>query len=86
LFSGFTNECLKGYFVITVLNVPFFRPDITEKEVAAVSDVLRSGWLTTGPVTKRFEVALADYIGVSKVAALNAQTNATFCTMRLLGI
>ncbi|MGI6121185.1 MAG: DegT/DnrJ/EryC1/StrS family aminotransferase [Saccharofermentanales bacterium] len=66
--------------------VPFFRPDITEQEIAAVSDVLRSGWLTTGPVTKRFEVALADYIGVSKVAALNAQTNATFCTMRLLGI
>jgi dTDP-4-amino-4,6-dideoxygalactose transaminase len=72
--------------VITMFFVPFFRPDITEQEIAAVSDVLRSGWLTTGPVTKRFEVALADYIGVSKVAALNAQTNATFCTMRLLGI
>jgi dTDP-4-amino-4,6-dideoxygalactose transaminase len=72
--------------VITMFFVPFFRPDITEQEVAAVSDVLRSGWLTTGPVTKRFEVALADYIGVSNVAALNAQTNATFCTMRLLGI
>jgi dTDP-4-amino-4,6-dideoxygalactose transaminase len=72
--------------VITMFHVPFFRPDITEQEIAAVSDVLRSGWLTTGPVTKRFEAALADYIGVSKVAALNAQTNATFCTMRLLGI
>ena len=69
-----------------MFHVPFFRPDITEQEIAAVSDVLRSGWLTTGPVTKRFEAALADYIGVSKVAALNAQTNATFCTMRLLGI
>ncbi len=69
-----------------MFHVPFFRPDITEQEIAAVSDVLRSGWLTTGPVTKRFEAALADYIGVSKVAALNAQTNATFCTMQLLGI
>ncbi len=69
-----------------MLHVPFFRPDVTEQEIIAVSDVLRSGWLTTGPVTKRFEAALADYIGVNRVAALNSQTNAAVCTMRLLGI
>ena len=31
------------------MNVPFFRPDLTEAEIAEVVDTLRSGWLTTGP-------------------------------------
>ena len=35
--------------------IKFSPPDITEAEIAAVSDVLRSGWITTGPKTKEFE-------------------------------
>lgn len=66
--------------------VPFYRPDITEREVDAVSKVLRSGWLTTGKVTKKFEESIANYIGVAKVAALNSQTSAAHCCLMLLGI
>ena len=37
------------------MKVPFSPPDITEEEIAEVADTLRSGWITTGPKTKRFE-------------------------------
>ena len=37
------------------MNVPFFRPTIGEAEIAEVVACLRSGWLTSGPITKRFE-------------------------------
>ena len=35
--------------------IPFSPPDITEEEISAVCDTLRSGWITTGPKTKQFE-------------------------------
>ena len=38
-----------------MLKVPFSPPDITEEEIEAVAQVLRSGWITTGPQTKEFE-------------------------------
>jgi len=43
--------------------LPFALPEIGEEEVSEVSDTLRSGWLTTGPKTKRFEEEFAEYIG-----------------------
>lgn len=43
--------------------IPFHRPSITQTEVDAVSDVLRSGWLTTGPKVKELEAAVANYVG-----------------------
>ena len=44
-------------------NIPCFRPAIGEEEVEAVTTVLRSGWLTTGPKTREFEQAFAAYLG-----------------------
>jgi dTDP-4-amino-4,6-dideoxygalactose transaminase len=44
-------------------NIPCFRPAISEEEVEAVTTVLRSGWLTTGPKTREFEQAFAAYLG-----------------------
>jgi hypothetical protein len=41
------------------LNVPFFRPDVCEPEIAEVVATLRSGWLTTGPRARRFEQEFA---------------------------
>ena len=38
-----------------MVKVPFSPPDITEAEIEAVAEVLRSGWITTGPKTKEFE-------------------------------
>ena len=46
----------------TAVQVPFFRPDLTEPEIDEVVD-LRSGWLTTGPRVKRFEEAFAAAVG-----------------------
>jgi len=43
--------------------IPFHRPSITQAEIDAVSTVLRSGWLTTGPKVKELEAAVAAYVG-----------------------
>ena len=55
-------------------NVPFFRPAIGEDEVAAVTSVLRSGWLTTGPNARDFEQSIVDFLGgdVEAVAVSSA--------------
>jgi dTDP-4-amino-4,6-dideoxygalactose transaminase len=56
--------------------IPFDRPDIGEEEIAAVSAVLRSGWITTGPKTKAFEQRFAEYVGAEHALAVNSGTAA----------
>ncbi len=68
------------------IEVPFLKPDITQAEIDAVCDTLRSGWITTGPKTKRFEEELAQYCGTSQFACLNSATAALECALRLLDI
>lgn len=68
------------------MEIKFTRPDITELEIEAVAEVMRSGWITTGPVTKEFENELADYLKVPKVACVNSQTVGAELILRLLGI
>lgn len=68
------------------MNIPFSPPDISEAEIAAVTDVLRSGWITTGPKTKELEQNLADYIGTEYCVCLNSQTACAELALRLLGI
>ena len=48
--------------------IPFSPPDITEVEIEAVTQALRSGWITTGPQTKRFEQRIRDYTGAAGAA------------------
>ena len=67
-------------------HIAFSPPDITEEEIAEVVDALKSGWITTGPKTKRFENELAEYMGTSKVACLNSATAAAELILRVLGI
>ena len=67
-------------------NIPFSPPDITEKEIEAVAEVLRSGWITTGPETKLFEKRIAEYVGTEKAVCLNSATACMECTLRLLGV
>lgn len=52
----------------------FSPPIVGEEEIAAVTDTLRSGWITTGPKTKRFEEEFAAYIGAENALALNSCT------------
>ena len=68
------------------MQVPFSPPDIGELEVQYVSEVLRSGWITTGPKTKELEKRLAEYYGKEKVACLNSATAAMELSLRILGI
>jgi dTDP-4-amino-4,6-dideoxygalactose transaminase len=64
----------------------FSPPDITELEINAVTETLRSGWITTGPKTKQFEKKLSEYCGTSKTVCLNSWTAAMELTLRILGI
>lgn len=66
--------------------IQFSPPDITEAEIDAVGDALRSGWITTGPRTKQLEQELAAYTHARGVACLNSATSASECTLRALGI
>jgi len=66
--------------------LPFDRPDIGEEEIAAVAEVLRSGWITTGPRTQEFERRFADYVGASHALALNSCTAAMQVALAAWGI
>lgn len=66
--------------------ISFSPPDITEAEVSAVADVLRSDWITTGPRTKEFEKRIAKLCGTNKAVALGSATACLESILRFLGI
>lgn len=66
--------------------LPFARPSITASERNAVLEVLDSGWLTTGPRTRAFEAAFADYVGSAHAVALNSATAALHLALEALGV
>ena len=68
------------------MNIPFSPPDIGEEEIKEVVDTLKSGWITTGPKTKKFEQELSNYCNTNKTVCLNSSTAAMEMTLRLLGI
>ena len=68
------------------MQVPFSPPDIGELEIQYVTEVLRSGWITTGPKTKELEKKLAVYLEKERVACLNSATAAMELSLRILGI
>ncbi len=56
--------------------LPFAKPTIDEATIAGVAEVLRSGWITTGPKVKAFEQALSDYLGGRLVRTFTSATGA----------
>ena len=56
--------------------LPFARPTLDDATVADVGDVLRSGWLTSGPRVAAFEAALSAHVGGRPVRALSSATAA----------
>lgn len=66
--------------------IPFNRPEIGEEEIAEVVDVLRSGWLTTGERTQRFECDFRAYTGARHALALSSGTAAIHIALAALGI
>jgi dTDP-4-amino-4,6-dideoxygalactose transaminase len=63
--------------------LPFTRPTIDEETIADVADVLRSGWITSGPQVRAFEAALSAYCGGRPVRAFNSGTAALELALRL---
>ena len=68
------------------MKIPFSPPDIGEEEISEVADTLRSGWITTGPKTKKFEKEIAEFCGTTKAVCLNSATASLEMTLRILGI
>jgi perosamine synthetase len=68
------------------MKIPFFRPSITDGDVAAVSECLRSGWLTTGRVTRDFEAEFARYVGARHAVAVNSCTAALHLALEAIGL
>ena len=66
--------------------IPFSPPDITQAEIDAVAEVLRSGWITTGLRTKELERKLGGFTGAAGVACLSSATAALECALRICGI
>jgi len=66
--------------------IPFSPPRIDEKTIEAVVEVLRSGWITTGPKTRGLESKIQAYIGGGPVLCLNAWTNAVELVLRWFGV
>lgn len=66
--------------------LPFSRPSITEEDISAVADVLRSGWITTGPNVTEFERAFCEYVGCKRAVALSSATAGMHLALMALGI
>jgi dTDP-4-amino-4,6-dideoxygalactose transaminase len=66
--------------------IPFVRPEIDEETIAGVVEVLRSGWITTGPQNQKFEAALSDYVGGRPVRTFNSGTATLEIGLRIAGV
>ncbi|MEO8408975.1 MAG: DegT/DnrJ/EryC1/StrS aminotransferase family protein [Propionivibrio sp.] len=66
--------------------LPFTRPEIDEETIASVADVLRSGWLTTGPKCRELEASLSSRAGGRPVRVVNSATAALEFALRIAGI
>jgi hypothetical protein len=66
--------------------LPFTRPDIDEATIAAVGEVLRSGWLATGPRCKAFEARLSEWAGGRPVRVVTSATAALQMALQIAGI
>ena len=67
-------------------NIPFSPPDMTEQEAQEVREAILSGWITTGPRTKKLEQQISEYVHTEKTVCLNSATAAMEMVLHLLGI
>lgn len=67
-------------------NIPFSPPDMTEAEVAEVREAILSGWITTGPRTKKLEAQISEYVHTEKTVCLNSATACMEMVLHLLGV
>ena len=70
----------------SVRQVPFHRPSFDDRELKAIEEVLRSGWITTGERTREFERRFAEYVGATHAVAVNSCTAALHLALAAEGI
>ena len=68
------------------MKVPFSPPDMTEQEAQEVREAILSGWITTGPRTKKLEQQISEYVHTEKTVCLNSATAAMEMVLHLLGV
>ena len=68
------------------MKIPFSPPDIGEEEINEVAAALRSGWITTGPRTKKFENRLTEFCMSRKTACFDSCSSGLEMTLRALGV
>lgn len=66
--------------------LPFSRPSISFDDIAAIGDVLNSGWITTGPKNGEFEEKFGEYTGCGNAVALSSATAGVHLALKALGI
>lgn len=71
---------------MTNKKIPFSPPDISQAEIDSVVEVLKSGWITSGPKTVEFEKNIAKYCGTNYAVALNSATAGLELILKVLGI
>jgi len=69
-----------------MINIPLSRPDITEKEISYIRQVLKTPYLSMGKALDRFEKSIADYVGAKYAVAVNSGTSALHLIIKALGI
>lgn len=67
-------------------NIPFSPPDMTEAEAKEVREAILSGWITTGPRTKKLESLISEYLHTEKTVCLNSATAAMEMVLHLLDL
>lgn len=68
------------------MKIPFSPPDMTEQEAQEVREAILSGWITTGPRTKKLEQEISAYVHTDKTVCLNSATAAMEMVLHLLGV
>lgn len=71
---------------MTQMRVPLSAPDITEAEIEAIVNVLRTPQLSLGPKLEAFERAMAEYVGAGHAVAVNSGTSGLHLCIRCLGL
>lgn len=69
-----------------MMQIPFYRPSIGAEEKALVSQVMESGWLTTGKFARQFEEEFAAYVGAKYAVSLNSCTAALHLALEAVGV
>lgn len=77
---------IEGGTPVRTTFLPFHQPSMGPEEEAAVLDTLRSGWLTTGPKTQRFEAEFARYLGATRALGVTSCTAAMHLGLVALGV